>query len=116
MARFAGMVGYGFPEEDPPGSGIFVDKVVEKSYKGDVVRNTRRLQPGSDSVNDDISMSNSISILPDRYAVEHFAQIKYVIWRGVLWTVPDVEYRAPRLILSLGGVYNGATPRAPGSF
>jgi hypothetical protein len=109
MARFSGEVGYGESVEDPPGSGVWIDKIIEFLYQGDVVRNTRQLTTIED-VNADITVSNSISIVADQYATEHFFNIKYVRWMGVLWTVGAVEVRSPRLILSLGSVYNGPTP------
>jgi hypothetical protein len=109
MARFYGEIGYGNSVEYPPDSGIYVDRIIEYSYYGDVIRNTRRIESG-ESLNDDISVGNSISIIANEYAVEHFMKIKYVRWAGVLWTVTDVEVKSPRLILSLGSVYNGPTP------
>lgn len=109
MARFYGEVGYGESVEDPSGSGIWVDQIVEFIYQGDVIRNTRSLESG-DKINENIIVSNSISIVADQYATEHFFNIKYVRWMGVLWTVGAVEVRSPRLILSLGTVYNGPTP------
>ena len=109
MARFFGEVGYGESVEDPPGSGIWVDLIEEYHYQGDVIRNTRNLESG-ETLNSDISVANSISIVADEFAIEHFFKIKYVKWRGVRWTVSSVEARAPRLILSLGSVYHGPTP------
>lgn len=109
MARFSGEVGYGESVEDPPGSGVWVDKIVEFTYEGDVIRSNRQLTNVED-VNPDIIVSNSISIVANQYATEHFFNIKYVRWAGVLWTVGAVEVRSPRLILSLGTVYNGPTP------
>jgi len=108
MTKFYGVIGYGETIENPPGSGIWVDKITEFSYYGDVIRNVRRLDKG-EGLNDDISVQNSISVVADEYAVKHFFAIRYIRWEGVLWTVPSVEVRAPRLILSLGSVYNGPT-------
>ena len=108
MARFHGEVGYGTSVELPPGSGVWVDKMVEHPYTGDVIRNTRALED-ADKVNSDISVGNSISVVADEYALQHFFKIKYVRWAGVLWKVTTVEVRSPRLILSLGSVYNGPT-------
>lgn len=108
MARFYGEVGYGEPIEDPSDSGVWVDSITEVKYYGEVIRNTRKLDTG-EKVNDDISVGNSISIVADDFAVANFLKIKYVRWAGVLWTVTNVEVRSPRLILSLGSVYNGPT-------
>lgn len=108
MARFFGKVGYGESVESPEGSGIWVDQITEAEYQGDVIRNTRNLEEGP-GVNDDVTVSNSISIVADQYAIDHFFNIRYVRWAGVPWTVTNVEVGRPRLILSLGRVYNGPT-------
>jgi len=109
MNRFSGKVGYGESQEVPTDSGIWVEVITELPYYGDVVRNSRKLENG-ESLNDNISVSNSISIVADEYATKHFFAIRYVIWQGVAWTVTDVEVKHPRLILSLGKVYNGPFP------
>ena len=106
MARFFGEVGYANSVENPVGSGIWKDVITEYSYYGDVIRNTRKLDSG-ENLNADISVSNSISVLVDQYAVEHFLRIRYIRWAGTLWTVDNVEVQSPRLILRLGSVYNG---------
>jgi len=107
--RFYGNVGYGESVESPSGSGVWKMVVTELPYYGDVLRNTRQLENG-EGLNKDITVSNSISILADDHATEHFFAIKYVVWEGVRWTVTKVEVQRPRLILSLGSVYNGPTP------
>lgn len=107
MARFHGRVGYGETLETSP--GVFTDSITERSYFGDVVRNSRKLSEG-EHLNKDLSVGNSISIVADAYANENFVAIRYVEWVGKLWTVSDVEVQAPRLLLRLGEVYNGPTP------
>ena len=114
MAKFFGKIGYGETEESSPGSGVWVDVIVEKEYYGDVVRNTRKLQEG-ENLNKDLSVQNLISIVADAYANEHFFAIRYIQWAGTLWTVTDVEVQSPRLLLRLGGVYNGPTVATSGS-
>ena len=109
MARFYGEVGYGEAVETPSDSGVWVDTINEMPYFGDVIRDTRKLEPG-ENLNPDINVGNSISIVADDYAINHFFKIKYVRWSGTLWTVSNVEVKSPRLILSLGRVYNGPTP------
>lgn len=109
MARFYGEVGYGVTVEDPAGSGVWVDQITENSYFGDVIRDTRNLDK-AEKLHNDISVSNSISIIADKFAIENYFLIKYIRWNGVLWTVTDVEVQRPRLILRLGRVYNGPTP------
>ena len=112
MARFYGRVGYGESVEaldgNDKGTGVWVDKIVEYFYYGDIIRNARNLREG-ENLNFDLSVQNSISILADAYANEHFFAIRYVEWAGTLWTVSSVEVQSPRLLLRLGEVYNGPT-------
>lgn len=110
MTRFHGKIGYGESTEVSP--GVFVDTIVEHLYYGDVVRTSRQLRAG-ENLNPDLLSGNSISIVGNRYALEHFFAIRYVEWAGELWTVVDVEVQPPRLILRLGEVYNGPTITAP---
>jgi hypothetical protein len=114
MAKFYGEIGYGFHEETGIGTGVWEDTIVEFKYYGDVVKNIRKLQDG-ESVNDDLTVGNSISIVADAYASEHFFAIRYIKWAGTLWTVSDVEVQSPRLLLRLGGVYNGPKASTPGN-
>ena len=107
MARFYGRVGYATSVE--VADGVWEDQITERLYYGDVVRNARALREG-ESLNFDITVQNSISIVADAYANSHFFAIRYVEWAGVLWTVPTVEVQSPRLLLRLGEVYNGRTP------
>lgn len=112
MAKFYGKVGYGETIESAP--GVWVDRITEYTYYGDVIRNTRRLVDG-ESLNNDLTVGNSISIVADAYAREHFFAMRYIQWAGTLWTISDVEVKSPRLVLRLGGVYNGpvAEPTLP---
>jgi hypothetical protein len=107
MARFYGRVGYGESVETAP--GVWVDEITERLYYGDVFRNARNLQEG-ENLNFDLSVQNSISIVADAYANDHFFAIRYVEWAGALWTISSVEVQSPRLLLRLGEVYNGPTP------
>jgi hypothetical protein len=104
--KFFGKVGYGTAGETQ--NGTWVDKITERSYYGDVEKDARRLVSG-ERLNDDITVSNNIRIIADPYALEHFHAIKYVEWAGALYKVTDVEVQSPRLLLRLGGVYNGQT-------
>jgi hypothetical protein len=104
MTKFFGKIGYAENVKTAP--GVYTEQIVEKSYYGDVTKAARRLEGSSDSINDGISVSNTISIVADAYAYNHFFAIRYVEWAGCRWIVKTVEVQRPRLILSLGGVYN----------
>lgn len=107
MAKFHGKVGYAHTVETT--SGVFQEEITERSYYGDIDQNRRVLREG-DQVNPNVASGNSISIVADAYANEHFFAIRYVEWAGVRWTVTDVDVQRPRLLLRLGEVYNGLTP------
>ena len=104
MAKFYGVIGYAVTEETEP--GIYEERIIEKEHFGDVIRNTRRLSNAS-KVNDDITISNQISIVADPFANNNFHSMRYVSFMGSKWKVTEVEVQYPRLILTLGGVYNG---------
>lgn len=110
--RFYGIVGFGQSGETQ--SGVWTTITAERPYYGDVVKDTRRIVAGQE-VNPSVSTGNSIEIVADPFANEHFHAIKYVEWEGALWSVTEIEQKRPRLILRLGGVYNGQrpTPDAP---
>ena len=104
MAKFYGKIGYANTVETKP--GVYEERIVERSYYGDLIRNTRRLQ-SADQVNDNINISNEISIVADPYATNNFHTMRYAVFMGTKWKISNVEVSYPRLILTLGGVYNG---------
>lgn len=104
MAKFYGVVGFVDTIETEP--GIWEEKVTERTYSGDLVRNSRRLQ-SSDSVNESITISNEISIIADPYAEQNFHAIRYAVFMGTKWKIESVDVQYPRLTLTMGGKYNG---------
>ena len=103
MARWYGTIGYAEVTETEP--GVWTETIVPREYYGDLNRNIRHVS-SNDKVNEDISVNNELSIVSDPYAMENFYQMRYAEFMGVKWKVSSVEVRYPRLILSLGGVYN----------
>ena len=104
MAKFYGVIGYAVTKETAP--GVWTEEIAEQSYYGDLTRNMRRLQDSGD-LNDDINDANEISIVADPYANANFHSMRYVAFMGAKWKISKVEVQYPRLILTLGGVYNG---------
>lgn len=108
--RFSGTVGYAVSTETTP--GVWTDVVTEMLYFGDVIRNARRLEPPSQvppMLNANVALENSFSIVADAYAYENFADIRYVTWQDKRWTVTNIEVQRPRLILTIGGPWDGNT-------
>lgn len=103
MAKYYGKIGYAITEEVKP--GVWKKKITEREYFGDVIRNTRRLQ-SSGNLNDNIVVSNEISIVADPFANENFHSMLYVEFMGAKWKISNVEVQYPRLNLTIGEVYN----------
>ena len=104
MAKFHGMVG--FVEYSETSSGVFKEIAREKEYSGDVIRKSNR-SVSTSTINDNLVINNQISIIADPYINQHFPSIKYVTWKGTSWKVTSAEPNFPRIILTLGEVYNG---------
>lgn len=105
MAKYYGMIGFAETEETEP--GYYEEIITDRPYSGDEVKNFRKLQNNEGSTNQSITIANSISIISDPYAMGHMYAIRYATFQGAKWTVDSVEVQYPRLILSLGGLYNG---------
>ena len=104
MAKFFGKIGYAETVETTP--GVWEEKITEREYFGDLIRNTRSLQSG-EQLNDNINISNEISIVADPFAYENFHSMRYVEFMNAKWKISSVEVQHPRLVLSVGGLYNG---------
>lgn len=104
MAKFYGSVGYA--EKVEMGPGIWEEKIVEYPYCGDLITNIRQLQ-SAETLNDDLNIANKISIVADPFARANFHRMRYVDFMGAKWKISKVEVGYPRLILTIGGVYNG---------
>lgn len=103
MAKYYGQVGYAVETEIRP--GVWIPKIEKKTYYGDVLRVTKRIDQNG-NLNDNISISNQFSLVADDYALTHFHMMRYVEWQGAKWAVKTVEVNRPRLIVSVGGVYH----------
>lgn len=102
MAKFYGTVG--FVKTVESASGVWTEQIVERKYYGNVISRTRSLQ--SNGVNDNINISDEISIVADPFANENYFAIRFVEYMGAKWKVQSISVQFPRLNLSLGGLYN----------
>nr|DAT95078.1 MAG TPA: hypothetical protein [Caudoviricetes sp.] len=103
MNRFYGKIGYAETVNTSP--GVWEEKIAEKNYYINILRNTRKLQNTS-QVNYDVNISNEFSILSDPYAIQNFHSMRYIEWMGCKWKIESVEVMFPRLVLSVGGLYH----------
>lgn len=103
MTKFCGKIGFAKTTETAP--GVWTPQIEERSYTGDVTRNYRRWD-NSEYANDNFNVTNTISIIADSYACECMGLMKYVTWMGTKWKISSIELQRPRLIISIGGVYD----------
>lgn len=103
--RYCGKLGFADEVEDP---SVFTEKMTERTYYGDVLEFGRQMQVG-DKVNPDITVGNQLSVLADPFANDHLYDLRYAVFMGQKWQVTSVKVQYPRLILTLGGLWNGST-------
>lgn len=107
--KFSGKIGF-WQKSIQTNPGVFKPGILEKPYTGDVLRNYRRWQSAENQQNENLTVSNRISIISDLFMQKNWGSIKYVNWNGVNWSVSSIDIGSfPRIIIDLGGVYNGTT-------
>lgn len=106
MAKYAGLVGYATQEEVRP--GVWEEVIKTHKMRGDILR-ARVDVEGGDKTNDDLSLNNRFSLLASPKHFENFENIRFITYLGVQWKVTSVEIQYPRLILEVGGRWNGPT-------
>ena len=105
MNKWYGKIGYIKQVQTAP--SVWTTEETVREYSGDVIRNTSRWSANPDSTNDNLTISNQISIVADPFAYQHFHSIKWIELMGAKWKIESVEPKYPRLILTVGGVWNG---------
>ena len=106
MGKWCGKIGYGETVKTKP--GVWEEVITERTYYGDVLRNSRRYQTAN-QLNDNLNISNEFSIVADPFARDNFHSMLYIEFMGTKWKITNVEVQYPRLILTIGGVWNGQT-------
>lgn len=104
MAKYHGKIGFVTFEQTAP--SVITEKAIERDYFGDVTRISKRWEKG-EHLNDNLQVNNQFSIVADAYARDNLFAIRYITWNGAKWQVTSAEVQYPRLILTIGGVYNG---------
>lgn len=105
--KFSGKIGFWMKDvEKKP--GVFKSEIIEKEYTGDVLKNIRRFQMEENKQNENLTINNRLSIIGNLFMQKNWPSIKYVLWNDVKWKVTSVDVGSyPRILLELGGVYNG---------
>lgn len=103
--KFSGKAGFRIDDvEIEP--GVYEPKVVVKTIKGDVVSNRYQHQNSDKSTIDNVRITNQLLIVANQFFNEHIANLVYIEFQGVKWKVESFDIRPPRVVVSLGGVYN----------
>lgn len=105
MAKWHGKIGYIEQVESSP--GIWVEQVTERNYSGDILRNHSGWSSSSEGTNDNLTVNNQISIIADTFAKQNSQFMKYIELMGAKWKITGIDVQYPRLVLTIGGVYNG---------
>lgn len=108
MNKWCGKIGFAISKKVPGRGNTYVDEIVEKQFYGDIIRNTRRWESG-ESINDNLTISNSISVIADSFVIENLQCMKYIEFCGAFWKINSIDIQLPRLILGIGGAWNGET-------
>ena len=104
MNRWYGKIG--FAEQVEVAQSVWTEQITERIYRGDIIRNTRRLQD-SQQIKSNISISKRISVIGDAYIRDHFVDMRWVEFMGAKWKAIEVDAsQAPRLIITLGELWN----------
>lgn len=109
--KFYGRVGFAAQTVEVR-PGVMEDVVKERMLFGDVLLPGRSFST-SDKIIPDSSVTNRISLVADEYTNENFFDLRFIEYKGVLWTITRIEEKRPRLIVSLGEVYNGPVAATP---
>lgn len=104
MAKYAGLVGYVTQEEVEV--GVWAPVEDEHMMRGDIIGKGNSFTQ-ADKVNDDINLSNRISLMGNEFAWKNYTHIRYVHYLGEKWKVTSIDVQRPRIIVTLGGVWNG---------
>lgn len=104
MNRWYGKIGFGETVEIR--KGVWRPNIVEKTYYGNIESYKKRYNTQSNSTNEDLTIDVQLSIIADSYISLNCSAICYVKFMGARWKVTNVTPAPPRLILTLGGVYD----------
>lgn len=103
MARYSGKIGFASQKRiDDRTEEVIIEQVLYGDILTEAVKSAI-----ADTINPQFSIGNSISLVANPFAFENAYAIRYAVYLGKRWSVAEVKINAPRIILRLGGIYNG---------
>lgn len=105
--KYSGVLGFAYTYEPDPVNrpSIWETYIEERKVKGNILRASFRNE-ANDQVNDNVVISNQISVIAAPYVLKNMAHIVYATYLGIKWKVTNISVDSPRLTLTLGGVWN----------
>lgn len=110
MAKYSGTLGLLYPEVETAPGIWSPSKVKEVPVKGDTLNLSKSYSNSDQSVNDDLSVSKRISLILPSDIFEDLGCIRYATYLGQRWKITNVDFQRPRVIFTLGGIWNGRIP------
>ena len=104
MAKFSGELGYQL--EVDIGGGITESRLSYRKCKGDLLEN-RRTSQNSNEIVEGVQLANKFSIVANPFLLENLGKLKAIKYLGTPWSITSATYSRPRVIIDVGGVYNG---------
>ena len=104
MAKSCIKIGFAKTVETSP--GIWDEQIQEKVYYADVTRRYVK-QNYNNTINANVDISNTLSVVANPEILTNLQSIRYVNWMGQRWSIGSIEVNYPRLILGIGGIWNG---------
>ena len=101
--KWCGKIGFLVTENS---NGIWSEHVIEKPFTGEIIKNSIQVE-SSNSVNDNLNLNNQISVIANKFVYDNFQYMKYDEVFGAMWKIKSAELQYPRLLLSIGGIWNG---------
>lgn len=106
--KYSGKVGFADTREIT--IDVYEEGIVEKHMIGDFLRYSSQYHFVSQSTVSDIQANHRISLIGTPYAREKFQKMVYITINGERWRISAAELATPRIIVTLGGIYNGPEP------
>jgi hypothetical protein len=104
MARYWGVIGINRgPVQTSP--GILTPKIEEVQVSGEMRQ--ERLNWPQAGMREGLSARHVLSVITPEDSDIDFTEAVYISWQGRKWSVTSIQYKRPRVELSLGGIYSG---------
>lgn len=104
--KWCGKIGFVFTKETEP--GIYNKVIVEKKYRGIIVKQTWIEQREQPVINDSPVVTRQVRVYMNPYINENLYHIQYITYMGEKWKINNIDVIYPQVMISLGGLYTDA--------